>query len=132
MSTQTRRQHLEEQARQIQSPLPDPPLPPLTAGDFRDACGHRHRGLAVVDNEDGDVFTYGHHPFERFAAAGREHEAELVGDLDEEDQINALDVVHRWAVTVVEPGEFGEWQIDWRTSITEGTPGAFPLTVANR
>jgi hypothetical protein len=116
----------------VNAPQPSPPLPPLVAEDFRDPCGHPHRGIAIVETEDGDMFAFGHHAAAQFAVAANEHMHELIGRIDEDDQVHTEDIGHRWAVTTVEPGEFGEWIIDWRDGITEQTPGAFPITRVNR
>lgn len=49
---ETRQQFLENRSHDLRNPLPSPPLPPLTADDFRDACGHPHRGIAIMDTDD--------------------------------------------------------------------------------
>jgi hypothetical protein len=107
-------------------------LPPLTVAHFEDACGHNHRGIAIVDTEDGDVFTFGHVDLDEFASAVNEHEAELIGHMDEDDQIHTADVAHLWAVTV-QPDDHPEgWLINWGKNVSEQAPGAFPMTVATR
>jgi hypothetical protein len=78
------------------------------------------------------MFAFGHHAAAQFAVAANEHMDELIGHIDEDDQVHTEDVGHRWAVTTTAPGEFGEWIIDWRDGITGQTPGAFPITRVNR
>ena len=112
--------------------LPSPPLPPLTADDFR--TGHAFHGVDIIEDEDGDTFfTYGHVPADTFAAAVDGYDVEVAGmvmGVDTEPN-EPDDVTHRYAVTVASPDSAGEWQIYWG-GVTAETPGSFPVTVMHR
>jgi hypothetical protein len=132
----TRLAHLQQQAYDIQNPLPDPPLPPLTAEEFRAGTPYVHKGIHLIEDESGEwVYAYGHEPAQRFAAAVNEYDDAAAGPsytFPPEEQYTRGDVQHRWAVTV-EPADGPDgWRIDFRSSNTATTPGAFPVTVVSR
>jgi len=132
----TRQTHLQQQANDIQNPLPDPPLAPLTAKEFNDGTPYVHQGVHLVEDESGTwVYAYGHQPAQRFAAAVNEYDQKLAGSsytFPPEEQYTRGDVQHRWAVTIEPAGGPNGWRIDFRSSNTAQTPGAFPVTVVSR
>jgi len=107
---------------------PTPPLPPLTAEDFKG--GTVVAGIDLSEDENANwVIAFGHLDKTEYAHAVNAYDTGANGEpyLDG-DQYTEEDVQHAHAVTITRPPE---WWISLR-NVTAETPGAFPVTVVFR
>lgn len=100
---------------------------------------HRAYGVDVeCFGEDGGMVARGHAPDLRFIAACNHYARKVIGlrniwDSPVATLEDALSIVtHVWAVPA-DPARYGGdpdlWAVRYDSTITEQTPGAFPLTV---
>jgi hypothetical protein len=101
--------------------------PPLTRQQFEDGCGYTYRGVSICEDENATwVYAYGHIDPAEFVKVLHDYDIETAG-VDE--PYAHSDVQHRWATTT-RPAP--DWWIDFPSSNTAETPGAFPVTVVAR
>ena len=110
-------------------------LPPLTREEFEPGATVIN-GIAFHDSEDATIFSWGHIDKATYAEVVNAYSAStaLPSDLAviaaETPAADLVSIRHAWAVNTRPVDGLTGWWLRWDHAITQDTPGAFAITLA--